>query len=191
VGLEPTKIGFADRRLDRFGIATLYTQIYTQSCTQTARVSPIYPIQSLCKSLIPHVTVRMRWFCRPLPYHLATAPLDKAGYQFLVLTFYSFPLFLLSIITLLSAPSQDEMRTGRVKPGESEAPPSSSLLCTTRSCGPSQFDGSKDPPPTTNRSPRGGRQLGLGGAGFIDDGRTDEVAPLGPGAVIVADLVEA
>ena len=24
VGLEPTKIGFADRRLDHFGIATLY-----------------------------------------------------------------------------------------------------------------------------------------------------------------------
>ena len=75
VGLEPTKVGFADRRLDRFGIATLYPNLYP-SCTQTARVSPIYPIQSLCKSLIPNVTVRMRWFCRPLPYHLATAPPD-------------------------------------------------------------------------------------------------------------------
>ncbi len=28
VGLEPTKIGFADRRLDRFGIATLYPNLY-------------------------------------------------------------------------------------------------------------------------------------------------------------------
>ena len=28
VGLEPTKVGFADRRLDRFGIATLYPNLY-------------------------------------------------------------------------------------------------------------------------------------------------------------------
>ena len=27
-GLEPAKIGFADRRLDRFGIATLYPNLY-------------------------------------------------------------------------------------------------------------------------------------------------------------------
>ena len=28
MGLEPTKVGFADRRLDRFGIATLYAKLY-------------------------------------------------------------------------------------------------------------------------------------------------------------------
>ena len=28
VGLEPTKVGFADRRLDHFGIATLYPNLY-------------------------------------------------------------------------------------------------------------------------------------------------------------------
>ena len=27
VGLEPTKVGFADRRLDHFGIATLYPNL--------------------------------------------------------------------------------------------------------------------------------------------------------------------
>jgi hypothetical protein len=27
-GLEPAKIGFADRRLDHFGIATLYPNLY-------------------------------------------------------------------------------------------------------------------------------------------------------------------
>ena len=27
-GLEPAKIGFADRRLDHFGIATLYPSLY-------------------------------------------------------------------------------------------------------------------------------------------------------------------
>ena len=27
MGLEPTKVGFADRRLDRFGIATLYPNL--------------------------------------------------------------------------------------------------------------------------------------------------------------------
>ena len=31
----------------------------------------------------------------------------------------------------------------------------------------------------------------MGGTGFVDDGGADEVAPLGPGAVVVADLVEA
>ena len=30
----------------------------------------------------------------------------------------------------------------------------------------------------------------MGRAGFVDDGGADQVAPLGPGAVVVADLVE-
>src|SRR5271169_7246579 len=36
-----------------------------------------------------------------------------------------------------------------------------------------------------------GCQLGSGGAGFVDDGGADEVAPFGPGAVVVANLVDA
>src|SRR6202521_5286 len=36
-----------------------------------------------------------------------------------------------------------------------------------------------------------GCQLGLARASFVDDGSADEVAPFGPGAVVVADLVEA
>jgi len=44
--------------------------------------------------------------------------------------------------------------------------------------------------PKTGLTSSGG-QRGLGGAGFVDDGGADEVAPLGPGTVIVADLVEA
>jgi len=31
----------------------------------------------------------------------------------------------------------------------------------------------------------------LGGAGFVDDGGADQVAPFGPRAVVIADLVEA
>jgi hypothetical protein len=53
-GLEPAKTGFADQRLDRFGIATkpyetcnkpcaICTQVYTQNCTQTAAATNIYP----------------------------------------------------------------------------------------------------------------------------------------------------
>jgi hypothetical protein len=45
VGLEPTKIGFAGRRLDHFGIATpekSVPRIYTQNCTQIARTAPNY-----------------------------------------------------------------------------------------------------------------------------------------------------
>src|SRR2546427_12686136 len=38
VGLEPTKIGFADRRLDRFGIATLYPK----SVPKAVRKPPAY-----------------------------------------------------------------------------------------------------------------------------------------------------
>src|SRR5260370_9289151 len=75
-GLEPTKIGFADRRLDRFGIATrkrLYP-IYTQSCTQTALITPIYPSSYLCNLLKPCGGPGIHRFCRPMPYHLATAP---------------------------------------------------------------------------------------------------------------------
>ncbi len=53
-GLEPAKTGFADQRLDRFGIATkpcktctkpcaICTQVYTQNRTQSAPATPIYP----------------------------------------------------------------------------------------------------------------------------------------------------
>ena len=53
-GLEPAKTGFADQRLDRFGIATkssetctkpraTCTQGYTQNCTQTEPATPICP----------------------------------------------------------------------------------------------------------------------------------------------------
>src|SRR6266852_5138926 len=37
----------------------------------------------------------------------------------------------------------------------------------------------------------GGCKLRAGGAGFVDDGGADEVAPFGPGAVVIADLAEA
>jgi hypothetical protein len=86
VGLEPTKTGFADRRLDRFGIATktllkpctkpcaTCIQLYTQNCTQTALVSPIYADSSLPNLVKPRMTNGNCGFCRPLPYHLATAP---------------------------------------------------------------------------------------------------------------------
>src|SRR5260370_42638918 len=36
----------------------------------------------------------------------------------------------------------------------------------------------------------GGSCLGLRRAGFVDDGGADEVAPLGPRAVVVADIAE-
>ena len=44
VGLEPTKIGFADRRLDHFGIATLYPNLYPKlypNRPQNAYLPPI------------------------------------------------------------------------------------------------------------------------------------------------------
>jgi hypothetical protein len=78
VGLEPTKTGFADQRLDRFGIATRENsmrRIHTQICTQTALVSPIYAASSLPNLWKPRMTNGNGGFCRPLPYHLATAPL--------------------------------------------------------------------------------------------------------------------
>jgi hypothetical protein len=55
-GLEPSKTGFADRRLDHFGIAASEKSIpkfYTQNCAQTAFLSPIYPVQNLRKLLKP------------------------------------------------------------------------------------------------------------------------------------------
>ena len=39
VGLEPTKIGFADRRLDRFGIATLYPNLYPKLYPNRPRIA--------------------------------------------------------------------------------------------------------------------------------------------------------
>src|SRR5438046_708496 len=39
VGLEPTKIGFADRRLDRFGIATLYPNLYPKLNPSRPRIA--------------------------------------------------------------------------------------------------------------------------------------------------------
>src|SRR2546425_10159006 len=43
---------------------------------------------------------------------------------------------------------------------------------------------------TKTRLASGGGQRGLGGACFVDDGGANEVAPFGPGAVIVANLAE-
>ncbi len=77
MGLEPTKTGFADQCLDRFGIATSEKSVpksYTPNCTQTALAAPIYPVQSLRKLLKPRGGSGFGRFCRPLPYHLATAP---------------------------------------------------------------------------------------------------------------------
>ena len=62
VGLEPTKTGFAGQHLGHFGIATKLvlnlvqtcTQLYTQSCTQIALTTPIYPPFRLCKLLKPY-----------------------------------------------------------------------------------------------------------------------------------------
>ena|SRR6266850_1754612 len=43
VGLEPTKIGFADRRLDRFGIATLYLNLYPKLYPNRPRIRLFTP----------------------------------------------------------------------------------------------------------------------------------------------------
>ena len=79
-GLEPAKTGFADQRLDHFGIATrkLLYPIYTQTCTQIDPITPIYPSSPLCNLLKPHGRLIIRRFCRPMPYHLATAPSSVA-----------------------------------------------------------------------------------------------------------------
>ena len=47
VGLEPTKIGFADRRLDRFGIATLYLNLYPKLYPNRPRIAYLPLIISL------------------------------------------------------------------------------------------------------------------------------------------------
>ena len=63
-GLEPAKTGFADQRLDRFGIATkpcktctkpgaTWAQVYTQNCTQNAPATPICSDSSPCNLLKP------------------------------------------------------------------------------------------------------------------------------------------
>ena len=39
MGLEPTKVGFADRRLDRFGIATLYPNLYPKLYPNRPRIA--------------------------------------------------------------------------------------------------------------------------------------------------------
>jgi hypothetical protein len=39
VGLEPTKVGFADRRLDHFGIATLYPNLYPKLYPNRPRIA--------------------------------------------------------------------------------------------------------------------------------------------------------
>jgi hypothetical protein len=93
VRLKLTKTSFAGWCLDHFGIATLENpyQFYNQNCTQTALVSPIYAISSLPSLLKPRTTGGNGGFCRPLPYHLATAPPNPEGIisQALALAFYS------------------------------------------------------------------------------------------------------
>src|SRR6266568_91219 len=83
------------------------------------------------------------------------------------------------------------MRSGRVKPGESEGSnPSRYLLCTTNLCRLPQFTSLKTRTIRAD-SAGGGGQLGLGSARFVDDGSADEVAPFGPRAVVIANLAEA
>ncbi len=54
MGLEPTKIGFADRRLDRFGIATLYPNLYPKLYPNRPRIAylphtiPLQVVDSAC-----------------------------------------------------------------------------------------------------------------------------------------------
>jgi hypothetical protein len=66
----PEPIGF------RASVPKIYTQNCTQNCTQTALVSPIYTVPSLSNLLKPRTTRGNGGSCRPLPYHLATAPPD-------------------------------------------------------------------------------------------------------------------
>src|SRR6266404_5771643 len=47
VGLEPTKVGFADRRLDRFGIATLYPNLYPKLYPNRPFIAYLPPTISL------------------------------------------------------------------------------------------------------------------------------------------------
>jgi hypothetical protein len=90
------------------------------------------------------------------------------------------------------------LRSGRVKPGESEAPPVqfSALHCKfgiQTACPQSaslKITGLKTRHYNAYLA-GGGSGSGLGGAGFVDDGSADEVPPFGPRAVVVADLVEA
>jgi hypothetical protein len=56
VGLEPTKTGFADQRLDRFGIAAsekLYPESIPKTVPKLPFIPPIYPYSSLRKLLKP------------------------------------------------------------------------------------------------------------------------------------------
>lgn len=77
VGLEPTKAGFADQRLDRFGIATL-ENLYPQSIPKTAPKPPSYrvfaPLLALPNLLKPRTTSGDARVLQTFPYHLATAP---------------------------------------------------------------------------------------------------------------------
>ena len=45
VGLEPTKVGFADRRLDHFGVATLYPKSIPKAVTKPPPQRLLTPIQ--------------------------------------------------------------------------------------------------------------------------------------------------
>lgn len=56
MGLEPTKTGFADQRLDRFGIAAsekLYPESIPKTVPKLPFIPPIYPYSSLRKLLKP------------------------------------------------------------------------------------------------------------------------------------------
>ena len=54
VGLEPTKVGFADRRLDHFGIATLYPNLCPKLYPNRPRIAylshtiPLQVVDSAC-----------------------------------------------------------------------------------------------------------------------------------------------
>jgi len=55
-------------------LGEICTQNLYPSCTQTAHLLPIYAVRSLPNLLKPRTTGGNGGFCKPLPYHLATAP---------------------------------------------------------------------------------------------------------------------
>src|SRR5260370_39197305 len=91
------------------------------------------------------------------------------------------------------------MRSGRVNPAESEGPrpvlcpilQTYSTLLSQRVC--PAGAGPQKPRKTRHYIglPGGGGPPGLRGDCFVYDGGADEVAPFGPGALVIADRVEA
>jgi hypothetical protein len=155
-GLEPAKIGFADRRLDHFGIATLYPNLYPKLYPNRPRIAYLPPtislqvVDSTCDRANQMVlqTIALPLGDRAFGRKKFSVPSSQFSVKSSEHSFQDYSTTRFDVLVPNRVRPPDEMKTGRVKLGESEASPVpfSALHCYCKLAPLGTAGGCKDPP---------------------------------------------